>query len=220
MFKFGQDSRFGDLIYSLYVVQEAGGGEYYVKPPRLSRQEYELMIPLVSIQPYISNFLYGDPPADTIMLQEFCNHRHLIQTFINTANNKYGLNITYTPKPWLFNIPKDKSEDYIVIQRTGRYCDGVTFNYRDHLESNVTLIFCGQESEYISFMVDYSDLNIEYVPTIDFFDFARLIYNSKYFIGNQSVGSAIAQGLFHPQIQETSARQPNCIPHVIYTLEK
>lgn len=52
---------------------------------------------------------------------------------------------------------------------------------------------------------------VEYQPTKDLLEVAKLIAGSPLFIGNQSSAMAIAEGLKHPRVQEVADWIPDCI---------
>jgi len=223
MLNFIHYGKCGDIIYSLYVVKQLGGGNYsIVINDKLKKDSFLKLKELIEMQPYINNFsiLDSNDIDDTyINLNKFRDFprrtietQHLIQTHIDSVNKYYNYNLPeYNHKSWLF-VPKTKwKHDYIVIQRSDRYHNG-SFNYTDHIESGLKIIFCGTSSEYTKFKNTYTSLDVEHVIPKDFLEFAILIRNSKYYIGNQSLGSSIAQALSHPQIQETHRKESNCKP--------
>ena len=219
MYKFTHYGKSGDLIYSLYVVKQLGGGELYITPNKIGMDYYRRLEPLLAVQPYLSHVEYTrDIPEDCIDLNKFrdvgyqkVNTQHIVQSHIDAVQQFYNLHCEFKPEQWLLGVPKTQwKHDYIVIQRSSRY--HATFDYRKHIETGLRVLFCGGRDEYEKFRQEYPDLAMEYTFPQDFLEFAKLIRNSKYYIGNQSVGSAIAQGLYHPQIQETHHKEHNCIP--------
>ena len=223
MLNFLHYGKCGDIIYSLYVVKKLGGGHYRVViNDKLRKDSYLRLKPLIESQPYISSFEIiesNEISEDYINLNRFrefprktIEKQHLIQTHIDAVNQYYNYNIeNYIHDMWL-TVPKTKwNHDYIVIQRSDRYHNG-SFNYSNHIDPKLKIIFCGTKAEYSKFQKEYPKLQIQHVIPENFLEFAKLIRNSKYYIGNQSVGSAIAQGVSHPQIQESHNKECNCKP--------
>lgn len=223
MLNFVHYGKCGDIIYSLYVVKQLGGGNYHIViNDKLRKDSFLRLKPLLESQPYINNvevININEIPENYINLNKFrefprktIEKQHLIQTHIDSINLNYGYKLNnYDHSIWLY-VPKTEwKHDYIVIQRSDRYHNG-TFKYMNHIEPNLKIIFCGTLAEYNKFQNEHKNLNIEHIIPKDFLEFAKLIRNSKYYIGNQSVGSAIAQGLSHPQIQETHHKESNCKP--------
>ena len=111
--------------------------------------------------------------------------------------------------PWLKVKPSAVSKGRIVINRTGRYRNDcfpwakVVDHYK-HLP-----LFVGLEHEWREFCGHFG--YVDYLPTQNLMQVAQLIAGSELFIGNQSCANAIAEGLKHPRIQETSLVFPDCV---------
>ena len=224
MLNFIHYGKCGDIIYSLYIIKQLGGGNLYIVPnDKLRKDSFTKLEPLVLSQPYISSFIFTkNIPTDHINLNRFreisrktLEKQHLIQTHIDAVNQFYNYKLDKydqnTHSTWL-HVPKTNwKHDYIVVQRSERYHNG-SFIYKDHIEPNLRIVFCGGSVEYDKFKKLLPDNIIEYYLPKDFLEFAKLIRDSRYYIGNQSVGSAIAQGLSHLQFQETHNKEYNCIP--------
>lgn len=114
-----------------------------------------------------------------------------------------------TTRGWLTSPQSTESKGRIVINRTGRYrnqsfrWEQVVRHYRNRL------LFVGLQHEWKEFCSMFGF--VEHAPTNDMMDVAELIAGSEMFIGNQSCAFAIAEGLKHPAIQETSKQFPDCI---------
>lgn len=114
-------------------------------------------------------------------------------------------------RAWLDVEPSPITKDNIVINRTDRY-QNISFPWKQIVEHySHRLIFIGTESEHRNFCQEFG--NVGYIKTQNLMEAARLIKGSPLYIGNQSVGNAIAEGLKHPLIQETSVSIPDCIWH-------
>jgi hypothetical protein len=113
-------------------------------------------------------------------------------------------------KPWLFNIePDSRANSRIVVNRSARY-QNQFFPWREVVANYGSLIiFIGTTDEHRDFCNNYGV--VEYVPTANLLEAARLIKGSDCFIANQSSCMTIAEGLKHPRILEGSLTIPDCI---------
>lgn len=112
-------------------------------------------------------------------------------------------------KKWLTADPSPVSRGAVVINRTSRY-QNPHFPWAEILEHyGSRIIFVGTAKEHLAFCDHYGKVN--YVETPDLWELARIIAGSSLFIGNQSSANAIAEGLKHHSIQETSLHIPDCI---------
>jgi len=120
-------------------------------------------------------------------------------------------------KPWLDavgSVGKDSfhppAHGKILINRTSRYQNPFTsyFFLRDHQED---LLFVGMEEEHKEFCKQWG-LDIPHHKVNDFWDLANSIYTCRFFIGNQSLCFAIAEGLKTPRLLEVCPYAPNVIP--------
>ena len=221
MYNFTHYGKLGDIIYSLYVISQIGSGDLYITPAKCGGNLFNAIKPLLELQPYLTNVYYTkEPPCVNLIdlnlwrkvgYQEVYKD-HIILNNCRSLLTNYNKNIKYPPSyAWLYNVePMDIAQDYIVIHRSERY--HAIFNYMDYVDPKMVLYFCGGKGEYDKFKAEYPQMNIEYYHTATILDFARMIKGSQYFIGNQSLGSALAQALWHPQIQETHRKETNCIP--------
>jgi hypothetical protein len=71
------------------------------------------------------------------------------------------------------------------------------------------LLFVGSPEEHQAFEQSFG--SVAYQETESLLQVAELIAESSLFIGNQSCAYAIAEGLKHPRIQETSLEMPDCV---------
>lgn len=221
----------GDLIYSLMCIKNMGGGDLIITPKYISRDYYLMLLPLLNKQPYLNSVEYSNElPSDIIDLNRWRDvgyekthggGQHISLSHIECLKMFYDIDVEYTPEiSWLLNIDNFECDvPYIVIQRSLRY--HAVFDYSKKIDNHIQKIFfCGGRDEFNKFTQEYPTIELEYKLCKDFLEFAQLINSSQYFLGNQSLGSAICQGLYHPQIQETHAKEHNCIPFNIYKLEK
>jgi hypothetical protein len=98
--------------------------------------------------------------------------------------------------------------DYIVVNRTERY-QNPNIDYTILNDLKETIYFTGSTAEYSIFS---QKVNCKYLAVENFLDLARIINNSKLFIGNQSMNFAIAESLKCKRALEICFYAPNVIP--------
>lgn len=110
---------------------------------------------------------------------------------------------------WLDAKPSPRSKDRVIISRTSRYQNPlfpwskVVQFYGDRI------LFMGLPHEHQGFCDNFG--SVEHIGIRNLLDAAELISGSLLFMGNQSSFNAIAEGLKHTIIQETSLSIPDCI---------
>ncbi len=72
------------------------------------------------------------------------------------------------------------------------------------------MVFVGTLQEYELFKGFAPQCKFDYYPTNDALELARVIAGGKLFVGNQSLGLAIAHGLYKKVICEEWALNANC----------
>jgi hypothetical protein len=112
-------------------------------------------------------------------------------------------------QPWLSVEPEEQAP--IVVARSPRY-QNHWFPWKELVgEFGKHMHFVGLEPEYDQFCHECG--HVARLRTNALYDVARAIAGSQVFIGNQSSPFAIAEGLKHRVIQETSLCSPDCIFH-------
>lgn len=113
-------------------------------------------------------------------------------------------------KKWLYHIaPNPYGRGRVIVNRTGRYRNAffpwgrIVNHYGDRL------LFVGLPHEYREFCGQWGA--VEFLRTDNLLQVAKLLAGSALFIGNQSSVNAVAEGLKHPMIQESSLQIPDCI---------
>lgn len=120
----------------------------------------------------------------------------------------YGRAMT-AQMPWLHVDPSPVSRGRIVCARSGRYRNG-SFPWKQIVQHyGDRLLFVGLKHEHAEFCSHWG--MVEYKPVNDLLEMAQVIAGSELFIGNQSSPMAVAEGLKHPTIQETSTDPADCI---------
>ncbi len=134
----------------------------------------------------------------------------LMFAHLNHLNQVTGLGLKINHhEPWLTSEASPKTKGRVVVNRTFRYnntrfpWEKIVGYYGDRIA------FVGLLHEHQTFCAKYG--NVEFLPTKTLKELASLIKGSALFIGNQSCANAVAEGLKHPSIQETSLYIPDCI---------
>ena len=215
----------GDILYSLYCIQEDailylhlnqkgyyGHNVHPLGDVMLNKTMFDMLKPLLEYHPYIKevkqyNGEQVDYDLDLFREQDTLLDRGSIthwyfETFPElTADTSEQL---YSQKP-----AYDSEEDYIVVNRTFRYRNAdVRYKCLNSLDKKI--IFVGMDDEF-------EDFKLRVPKAIRFIikDFAQahdLIRNAAYFIGNQSMMFALAELMKKPRILEVYKHAPNVIP--------
>lgn len=221
----------GDAVFLLGILKELEGSPHtlLLEPSTITKFKtmddvnrfHALFSPLARLQPYIADCRPIQPgdtpfwrsadfrakfytPGNTLMLAHL-NHlieKHRIGAHLkNVVGNSRWLEVEAAPGV----------SDRVVINRTNRYRN-TSFNWLAVVRHyRHRLMFVGTHNEWREFIAEFG--YVDYRQTHDLLEVARVIAGSALFIGNQSVPNAIAEGLKHRSIQETSIRVPDCIYH-------
>lgn len=178
---------------------------------------FRLLEPLVKKLDYIKEFnILGVNDRVDWVSEDFRALKHFTigETLMQAHLNHYCM-VEQTKlvidgsTPWLKAAPSEKSKGRVVVNLTERYRNHA-FPWQKIVDHYGGLIlFIGLEHEWFYFCRDYGE--VEYARTENMLHVAELIAGSELFIGNQSSAGAIAEGLKHRRIQETSLVFPDCI---------
>jgi hypothetical protein len=217
----------GDVLYLLCLLKQIPHGPHTLclrsssstkaKGPEGVQRMFDLLAPLVRLQPYIANIQIIQPGDPVDWKSEGFRERHytkgetLMRAHLNHLIKTHSIGQNFTAdEPWLYGVePSPRSKGRVVINRTGRYRNE-RFPWKEivaHLRNR--LLFVGLHHEWREFIGHHG--YVEFQPTTDMLEVARLIKGSDLFIGNQSCANAIAEGLKHNLIQETHLGFPDCI---------
>jgi hypothetical protein len=222
----------GDAVYTLGILSQMPGGPHtYLMEPTdpdnfTATNRYEegavrlhaLAKDLFNAQPYIKEFRMMVRGEDRPMWRSggfrgaglHRRNEPLMQAHLNHLNQVTGMGLKVdTSKPWISVIPARRAEGRVVVNRTARYTNR-HFPWDRIVQHYGNLIaFIGLPHEHSAFCKDFGF--VEHIPTRNLLEMARLIAGCELFIGNQSCANALAEGLKHPAIQETSLFIPDCI---------
>ena len=173
----------------------------------MNQKLFNNLEPLLKCQKYLKTIKIYDNENIHVNLDHF---RALPVKLINPPRYYFHLlgEKADLSKPFIDVTGHEKIKNKIVVIRSFRFRNEF-ISYR-FLKDYDNILFIGLKSEYEDF--------IKYVPNAEFYDcknfleMAQIIKSSKFFIGNQSLGYAIADGLNIPRILENcpdySAVQP------------
>ena len=218
--KFKHSGAFGDLIYSLSLVNHLGGGEFYLhlnqidwigqhyygsKPNpihqgRLTESDYEFMKNFMLDQPYIKHFgIMTDQTEITHNLDRFrpafVGHP---TNYIDLYAMTFGIRDLEQHRvmrntPWL-SVTAPKRIARTVINRTNRWLPPQLSPAWSESDWSKDAVFIGLANEYQDF-VRATGYDIEHYPTRSMLEMAEVIAGADLFIGNQSSALALAIGL-------------------------
>jgi hypothetical protein len=225
---FQHSGNLGDIIYGLPAIIALGGGVLYIgtrtdnleisskapAPNPMTEHMALQIIELLKTQPYLTDIrLYNNESVD-YKLDKFREHHAVMTTHIAKSHlDVFGVNYNLA-LPWLRNISPVYIND-IVISRTKRNLSTWNrLNWQVLSKYEEKCIFIGFEDEYEEFK-KCTGLNVERYPAGSILEIARVVKGSKLFIGNQSLGFALAEAMKHPRVLEVYYFAPNCKPQSI-----
>ena len=219
----------GDIIYALPTIREihaltnvdvnlyfrlnqplklAEGLTHPLGNVMLNQKMVDMLVPLISQQPYIAHCATGvDEPVDIDF--DYFRAGAIPQDKGNIAR-WCGYITGVTPrleKKWLDVEPDKSYGDKIVVARSARYHNSL-INHK--FLSKYDVVFLGVKSEYDA--IKKTIPNIQWVQVDDFLQMAQIIAGCKLFIGNQSFPFSIAEGLKVPRILEVCFEVINVVP--------
>lgn len=187
----------------------------------LNQYSFDMLYPLLMRQPYVSTV--APWKGEEIMVD--MDKIREAQLDMPYGNLQHWLGLRFPDmqadltERWLKVDPLSEYPQFnggeisnsILINRTARYLNPyVSYflmnDYKDHL------IFTGLEQEYNEFKKQWGLDGLKLLVVKDFLELASVIANCKFFIGNQSMCFAIAEGLKVPRMLEMCPYAPNVHP--------
>ncbi len=198
----------GDLIYALPAIRAAGGGILYLtelKPGRepLNAGRRQAIIPLLRLLDYIEDIqLHQSEPVDL----DFTGFRKSLRpgerNLAETQLEFAGFPISLASEAWIDPHCLGGAVEHlpIIVHWTDRYRNPI-FPWREFVTRfGRRAYFLGLSTEYSAFVEQYG--SIWHRPTTDLLEMARLIASGGLFVGNQSVGYALAEAMKLPAVLE------------------
>lgn len=195
----------GDIIASLPVIRQLGGGDLLITHddfvPEM-RFRYPIIEPLLARQPYVRRVEWTDAPEG--VNRSFAAFRKFYKpTHSLTTSQALWLGLAQVDmSPWLQADAWPGSRGKIVIHRSPRY-HNAAFPWEKLLRKyGRQCLFVGPRDEWASFTLA-AGCPVQRVHTDNLWHTARVIAGAELFIGNQSSPCWIAMGLGKNLIQET-----------------
>jgi hypothetical protein len=211
---------FGDLVHCLPILKSLGKVNLFFQDRnsicKRILERLHVIQPLLESQPYIGiakshegeqiHWNAGD-------FRQYHSKEHSLaySHWLHYKGQSHLPNLQIDlQQPWLGGIKADpRSKGKIVIHRTSRY-QNQFFRWQALMDRYADVaIFLGTAEEHKRFTEEFG--RIDYCPTRDLLEMAQLIVGSEMFMGNQSVGLAIAEGLKHPRVAEICPWQPDVL---------
>lgn len=224
----------GDAIFSLPVVRAKGGGYFYLGPnsgqspyetrEKMTHERAALLLPLLRVQPYIQGTFYLPGMTKDVdydlnqfrkLMVQCSQHTNLAWLHLRT----FGLLASEMDEPWI-SVPSPIviPGKPVVISKTLRYPGNLNWS-RVVKNYGVQLIFLGLKEEHEDFCKHYGQ--VDYQPTPNLLEAARIIAGSELFISNQGGLHAVAEGLkvnliqeSHPDSHPAIFVRPNALYHL------
>ena len=190
---------------------------------KVSQALFDYIEPLISNQTYIKQVIYcatSDLPNDCIDLDSFNSMGMNLMASGNQVwyRKAFGIPVPIE-KPWLElrDTPENTPMFDVIVNKSTRF-----FNQRinyEFLNEFDNIGFVGLDVEFQDFKARNNLSGIQYIDTKSALDFACLIQKSSMYLGNQSLGFAIAEGIKGPRAVEVYEPAPVVIPIGGYCIE-
>lgn len=192
----------GDLLAHLPIVRGLGGGKLILFPSsytgyRMTPERVANMAPLLLSQPYIHGVEWASVPSGR-NLDDWRNHYKHGLNITDMACDTFGLAFLEREQPWLVVDPQPVAR--VIFARSGRYHNDAFPWVKVYERYKSAAVFVGTSAEHNEFERDIGP--IDWHPTADMLDLARVIAGCELFVGNQSSPYWIAEGLKVPTLLE------------------
>lgn len=175
-----------------------------------------LVKPLVEAQPYINSVRIWKRETLHWESEKFRRYGYINNGLCLAHNHAQAAirdgfisSMPDVSEPWLSVDPDTTYRNRVIVNRSPRY-NNPRFPWSEVVKHfGEMIVFIGLAEEHARFCEAFGQ--VEYQPTKDFLQAARMIAGSALFIGNQSACMTIAEGLKHPRIQEVCLTHPDCI---------
>jgi hypothetical protein len=219
----------GDIIASLPIVRDLGGGIFTIGDIHMQRglgrretmegARYEAIKPLLEAQPYIREVKWEKSPS--IVSHDFSTFRCIRNCHGSTiadwqARHLHIPKVDYTP--WLTVSPSLASKGRVIVARSSRYHED-EFPWPDILKFfGDRALFVGLDFEHAAFEDEFK-VKVEHAQTANLLEVAQAIAGAAMTVVNQTSTFWIACGLGVPIIQETCHRVVDSVvrrPNALY----
>jgi hypothetical protein len=223
--RFFHSGDLGDIIYSIPSMralcqQDGTLAEIYLGDRDWTRSRWTERLlstiePLLRAQDFVANVSLlprsGIPSVPFIDFSTFRNGGYRLGDTILERQRRWVRADADISIPWL-QVSKGVSLetiDKIIINRTERW-EGWFFPWRELVrELDGALLFIGLAAEHQAFCQEFGP--VDFLSTQNLLDAARVIAAAPFFIGNQSVCNAIANGLHKSMLTEVCPYACDCV---------
>lgn len=210
---------YGDVIYAMPLLKSLKRVNLYFQDRnsicKRILERLHVLQPLLESQGYILTAKPHEGESIHWNAGDFRQYHNYEQSlavshWLHYKGQKHLPRVTVDLKePWLEGIvPSPVSKGRVVIHRSPRY-HNVYFQWKLVVQHYPDALFLGTPDEHKRFTEEFG--YIEHVPTENLLQMAEIITGSSLFMGNQSVGLAIAEGLKHPRAVELCPWQPDVL---------
>ena len=201
----------GDIVYSMPSLKKLLASNLILK----NQNYFEFFEDLMLSQNYIKKVSHLDQPGIKwgdidINLDAFrpINKKDRSKHLVYCHSESIPVEVDLSEK-WI--EVEGQSSFPIVINRTKRYHDKQDIDWKALKPLEDICQFVGFEDEYSEF-VKITGVRPSFLTCKNALELARIIAGSRLFVGNQSLGFAIAEGLKQNRVLEVCENQPNCTP--------
>lgn len=210
MTRFRHSGKLGDAVYSLPGVRLFPGAAFYVRvSEHLGEELIGQLLPLLRAQSYIGEAKVWTDERFDHDLDRFRDYHPMWTNLADCHLHALGLDFSLRDVPWLSVEPTRSPSKRVCFARSLAFRGVAGFWEEIYRLLGSEAFFVGTPKEHQEFIEHIGP--IEYVPTTDLLELARVIAGAELFVGNQSCPYAIAEGLKRPSIQEVYPITPNCL---------
>lgn len=235
---FRHGGKIGDVIFSLPTIRELGGGIVYLpeNTPDDCKGLYSGMTDLLLLQPYIKEVreypsglpymeqapgIHIDYDLDLARLQPKKGVIHIVKRYLDA----FGVNLPNWKDPWL-KVPGYSDEnryrfhglpkEYVLINYTARHIYNEQLQMRSKVDWKKVVECIKEKAFFVGTTIEHRNFesfagSIEYLPTKNMLEVARVIRDAKAVYCNQSSVLAIAQSLGKPYYLDHKPNKTNCL---------
>lgn len=209
----------GDLIYGLAAMKVLGQCRLALHwhPVRegFSLPKFEKIYPLLAMQPYLSSVFFQHERPEAAM--DFNRFRQWnwerragrLESLAQSHLRVFNLPEVVLQEQWLcVDQPTVIPGKKVVFNRTHRYRNN-NFPWKSiQAQYGSQAVFVGTPHEYDAFCKEVGP--VDYQPTADYLELARVIAGSVLFVGNQSCSYAMAEAMKQNAILEVCPGCEDC----------
>lgn len=212
----------GDIIYSLPIIRQMGGGNLILhNRPDVTRpmdeEKFKALELLLQMQPYLHQVFHEPDPhmtwePEVVDFTHFRGRHAPKQTLCDSmwqhVHRKTNPPPIDTATPWLDvgNVP---AHGKVVIARSARYHNRQWDRIWPALVRLRECVFVGTKAEHEA-MEALCHMEIAYAPTENLHELACLIKGASLFVGNQSCPFALAEAMKVPRVLEVDPKTDDC----------